>query len=745
MDVFNLKAILSLDSSGFDNGLDKAGATFGKIGGALKTGFSTIAKVGTTAMGAATAGAIALTKASVSGYADYEQLVGGVQKLYGNMGQSLEEYAKSTGKSVAEAKSEWSSLEKAQNMVLDNAKKAYKTAGMSANEYMDIATSFSASLINSLSGDTVKAAEQTDVAMKAISDNFNTFGGDIGMIQSAFQGFAKQNYTMLDNLKLGYGGTKTEMERLIADANEYAASIGEASDLSIESFSDIVTAIDLVQQKQNIAGTTAREASTTIAGSLGMAKSAWENLVTGFADGNADIDQLMGDLIDSVVGYTDEMGNHVNGVIDNILPAIETALVGISQGIAKIAPVIAEKLPELITEVAPPLIDAAWQMVTTLGQALVDNVPTLLNYVDSLMMQVYFALLDFDWSGAASSFADKIGDLFDPEKLGLEQTLLSKAFGIVEAFASGIGEAAPTLVPAAIDLISRFANFIADEIPLMIDSAFDLILGLAEGLTKPESLNKMVDSAIAIITKLAEGLIKNLPKLLQTAPKIVGNLVDALVTNAPKLIVASVKLIFQLQKGIMDSIPSIVEAGIQLVGELVRGIINLEHNLWNAGIEIIESFREGIENFDPAEWGRDLIDSFVRGITSAIGRVREAVSNVANTVRSYLHFSEPDVGPLADFSTYAPDMMKLFAKGIEDNENVVSSQINKSFDFGNDIVSSIPSSSSSDLSQIIGLLNNFLPQIANMQMVTDTGVLVGALAPAMNTQLGSIRMRNDKR
>ena len=207
MNVFDLSATLSLDDSEYTRGLKQAEgltSSFSSRGSGL---FSAIGKAAKVAMGAA-AGAVgtavtaitALTKKSIDAYAEYEQMVGGVQKLYGNMGQSLEEYAASTGQSVNAAKSEWQKLEDAQNTVLENAKNAYKTAGMSANEYMEMATSFSASLINSLGGDTVKAAEQTDVAMRAISDNFNTFGGDITNVQNAFQGFAKQNYTMLDNL-----------------------------------------------------------------------------------------------------------------------------------------------------------------------------------------------------------------------------------------------------------------------------------------------------------------------------------------------------------------------------------------------------------------------------------------------------------------------------------------------------------------------------------------------------------------
>ena len=199
MDFMKLKATLSLDSSEYEGGLDNAET---KAIGAGK-GMSTAMKAGIASVAAAVVAVGAVVKKSVEAYAEYEQMVGGVKKLYGNMGMSLEDYADSVGKSVSEVEGEYNRLETSQNMVLDNARKAYKTTGMSMNEYMSTATSFSAALINSLGGDTVAAAKQTDVAMRAIADNFNTFGGDIGLIQQAFQGFAKQNYTMLDNLKLG--------------------------------------------------------------------------------------------------------------------------------------------------------------------------------------------------------------------------------------------------------------------------------------------------------------------------------------------------------------------------------------------------------------------------------------------------------------------------------------------------------------------------------------------------------------
>jgi hypothetical protein len=204
--LFEMSAILRLDHSAYDRDLHSVESETNSVGSKLGNIFSklgTVGKVGLTALGASFTAVSAAVGKSIKEYADYEQLWGGVQKLYGNAGKSIEEYAKSVGKSVDDVRGEYSNLEKAQNLMLKQANEAYKTSGVSANKYMEQATSFSASLINSLNGDTVKAAKQTDVAMRAISDNFNTFGGDIDMITYSFQGFAKQNFAMLDNLKLG--------------------------------------------------------------------------------------------------------------------------------------------------------------------------------------------------------------------------------------------------------------------------------------------------------------------------------------------------------------------------------------------------------------------------------------------------------------------------------------------------------------------------------------------------------------
>lgn len=341
-------------SGTLDEARDKVVDVFG--------GISTAAKIG---LGAAAAGVAGFVKTSVDAYSDYEQLSGGIQKLYGNMGMSVQQYAKVNNKSVSQVQSDWERNERAQRLVFENARQAYKTAGMSANDYMQQATTFSAKLIQDLGGNTEKAAKVTDVAIRAMSDNYNTFGGNIEDIQNAFNGFAKENYSMLDNLKLGYGGTKDEMQRLISDANEYAASIGKASDLSIDSFADVIEAIELIQEKQQIAGTTARESSTTLEGSFNSMKASWTNFAAEFGKDNADIGARTKELVDSVATY-----------LGNLIPRV-----------GKIAKAAFDELPKVIKAVKgklPGPVNAIIDIVGALGPAVIGIVTGISTVVEAV-------------------------------------------------------------------------------------------------------------------------------------------------------------------------------------------------------------------------------------------------------------------------------------------------------------------------------------------------------------------------
>ena len=298
------------DSKEFGKEIKTAGDNAEKAGnGGFTVLKGVLADLGASAIKAAVSGLkqvggalVNLGKQAISNYADYEQLVGGVETLFGTGGKSLEDYAKSIGKSVDEAKGEYSKLKDAQDIVLRGAANAYQTAGMSANDYIKNVTSFSASLISSLGGDTQKAAMAANSALIDMSDNANKMGTDMQSIANAYQGFAKQNYTMLDNLKLGYGGTKEEMQRLLKDAEKFS---GVKYD--IKNLNDVYSAIHVIQTELGITGTTAKEAASTISGSTNMMKSAWTNLVTGIADDNANFEELIDNFIKTKRAECSEM------------------------------------------------------------------------------------------------------------------------------------------------------------------------------------------------------------------------------------------------------------------------------------------------------------------------------------------------------------------------------------------------------------------------------------------------------
>ena len=488
MDVLNLRALLTLDKSEYDKSLADAGDSASSFGSKFASGMKTAAKVGAAAFAATATAVGVLGKKAITAYADTEQLVGGVAKLYGNMGMSVEDYAKSVGKSVDQVNADWKRNEQAQRIVMENAKNAFKTAGVSANEYMESATTFSAALINSLGGDTKKAAQQTDVAMRAISDNYNTFGGDMQSIQYAFQGFAKQNYTMLDNLKLGKKKKKTEMERLIADANTWAEENGKAANLSIDSFSDVVTAIDYIQQKQNIAGTTAREASTTIAGSLGMVKSAYDNLVAGFANPDADISQLVSDLVTSV-----------GTAAQNMLPAIQQFATGFGQALTQLAPTIINGIPTAISTAIPIIIDATTQLMSVVVKTISSSMPKMLGVGQQLL----------------TSLANGIGSN--------ASSFINTGLNLILKFSETIRSSASRLIPTALTLIQKLAQGIINSIPTFIETVPTIISNFAGVIN--DNAPKIIETGVSILKSLVVGIIKAIPVLVANMPKIIKAMV----------------------------------------------------------------------------------------------------------------------------------------------------------------------------------------------------------------------------
>lgn len=395
MELFKLLGRIVVDNEDANKALkqtsDTADETHSKFSGAMSKIGSAAKIAGATVIagiGSAVTAVAGLGKAAISSYADYEQLCGGVETLFGAGGQSIEEYAESVGKSVDEARDDYNRLMSAQDKVFGYAKTAYKDAGMSANEYMETVTGFAASLVASLGGDTEAAAEKANMALVDMSDNANKMGSDMESIKNAYGGFAKQNYTMLDNLKLGYGGTKEEMERLLADAEKLS---GVKYDVS--SYGDIVDAIHVVQTEMGITGTTAKEAASTISGSIGMMKSSWQNLLTGFADGNQDMTELIS-----------ELWNSIQAVADNVLPRIQETMAGISRFVVRAVPMLLKKIPPMLGQILPQLMSASMTLLQTVVKTLIEALPSLLSELSGAITSVI--------SNAVSNVSGALGGVF---------------------------------------------------------------------------------------------------------------------------------------------------------------------------------------------------------------------------------------------------------------------------------------------------------------------------------------------
>ena len=664
--MFDLYAKITLDTSGYEKGLDNASGKASGFADKLKSGLATAAKVGAAALTAAATGMAALTKASIEQYAEYEQLVGGVDTLFKTASDKVQEYAAN----------------------------AYKTAGMSANEYMDTVTSFSASLLQSLGGDTEKAAQKADQAITDMADNANKMGTGMEMIQNAYQGFAKQNYTMLDNLKLGYGGTKEEMERLLADAEKLS---GQKFDIS--SYSDIVDAIHVVQTEMGITGTTAKEAASTIQGSVSAAKSAWSNLITGIAADNADLDTLIGNFVSSV-----------ETAAGNIIPRVSVMLGGISQLVTSASTTIIPMVITTITDNLPALLQAAVALVGALGQGIIDSLPAI--------------------------------------------------------------------TQAAIDILFFLANGLIENLPTLIDGIVQVTLTIVQMLTSPDFLTQLIETAILLIMTLAQGLIDAIPQLIAAVPMIIGNLLAAIIVELPNIIQMGIDLLFALIDGIIKCIPELVAAvptliiafvnGIvnnldkiilaapQIIVSLITGIIGAIPELIAAVPRVIAAIADTIRNYDWGGIGRNIVQGLKDGIAGMWDNIKdwfnEKVNSLVGGVKRILGIHSPS----KVFAGIGGFMAEGLGEGFSDEFAAVKNDIEGSMNFDAGTITadanisrnytsgSYGAASTSwgvDFGRIVMLLEQYLPMLANMKVIMDSGQVIGLLAPGMDEELAKINAR----
>lgn len=538
-----------IDDKDFDSGLNK-----------LKNAASNAGKVVAGAMAVAGAGIVAIGTNAIQSYAEYEQLIGGVETLFKDSSDIVEGYAKN----------------------------AYKTAGLSANEYMSTVTSFSASLLQSLNGDTAKSAEVADMAITDMADNANKMGTSMEMIQNAYQGFAKQNYTMLDNLKLGYGGTKTEMERLLADASAISGIKYDINNLN-----DVYEAIHVIQKEMGIMGATANEAESTIQGSLDSMKSAWSNLVTGIADENADFDTLIQQFVETVITFA-----------ENLIPRIITSIGGIGELISGLLESLVPKLAELL----PSLIQ---QFLTIILETIQNLVPVVISLIPQLI------------------------------QLLLEQlpNVINVGLQILTSLIEGIAEALPSLIDMLPTIIMQIVTTIIDNLPQIIVAGLDILIALIEGIV--EAIPQLVDMIPTIIESIITALLdpEMIGKLLEAAIRIIIALATGMVQATPKMIA----MIPQIITSIINAFKNIDwgSLGLNIIEGIVNGFSSAGNIIWNAIKSVGNSMISGIKAFfgiaSPSKLMRKEIGPYIPagiglGVEDGTDEALESIDNMNDEI-----------------------------------------------------------------------------------------------------------------
>lgn len=681
MNLFNLFVKIGADTSGAEKGIDDVGKKTSSLGSKVSKGLGVTAKVVGAAVSAAAGGVAALATAATKSYGDYEQLVGGVETLF----------------------------KESQGVVMEYANNAYKTAGLSANEYMETVTGFSASLLQSLGGDTEKAAKYADMAITDMSDNANKMGTDMSSIQYAYQGFAKQNYTMLDNLKLGYGGTKEEMERLLSDAQKLSGV-----EYDISSYADIVDAIHVVQTEMGITGTTAKEAATTIQGSVSAMKSAWKNLVIGIADDNQDFNKLVNNFVDSAV----TAGN-------NIIPRIETSIKGIAKLVSSASQSIIPLAVDTIVNALPDVVSAGASLIGSLANAITNSLPTLVASAGDIVLELI------------NGITAKSGDI------------VSSGATIVTDLAEGISEFAVNLIPAVTTLSYT----------------------LWEELTNPSTLSSIMGAALQIIMSLVEGLMEALPIILQSAPVIIGNLVAGLIVMLPQIINAGIEILMSLVNGILNAIPSLVAAIPTITMAIVNGILTNLDEIILAAIQITLSIAMGmieaipnmitqlpriflaiVNAFKGFSWsgiGHDLLTGIWNGINDKVAWLKSKVQGVVDKIKGW--FTGKD-----GFDEHSPSKWskKVFQYVMDGGVNGIDAgmpgmmsavggavdSIKNGFDIGT--ISAGATASGSAQNNIRAAIHD---EISKIGIYLDGNTLVGGISDRMNQGLGSIYAGNERR
>ena len=773
MELFKLHGTIDVDNKNANKALDETSQKGQETQGKMSKFFSGIGKgaavvgkavgVGMVAAGTAVAG---LATKAIQSYADYEQLVGGVDTLFKNSSAKVQEYAKN----------------------------AYKTAGLSANEYMETVTSFSASLLQSLDGDTNKAAAAADKAITDMSDNANKMGTSMESIQNAYQGFAKQNYTMLDNLKLGYGGTKEEMARLLADAEKIS---GQKFDLS--SYADVVEAIHVIQDEMGITGTTAKEASSTISGSIASMKGSWQNLLTAISSDDLPFDDYVNSFVDSV-----------STVAENLMPRIQIALNGIVSLIDKLAPVIIGKIPELVSTLLPSIINAATGLINSIVGIIPDLVSALVGAIPQLIdgfTQIIGALVQ----AMPQILQQLVAVLPDLIRLVLEALIvllpqiINSLVEMAVILCQNFGQIIQPIIDMLPELIVMLVTVLLENLPILLSGIGQLIIGICQAI--PQLLSALWEAITTLASKATsklfgkiEGWIRKLfPKSADTILKILATIKDAFVRWIDNL-----KAIFSVIVSVISTPFKLAWNGIKLIWNNVVAYFKLIWNNIKAIFSVVDSVLsgdfKGAWNGIKKIWSNCVaffkqIISNVKKAFSNVGEIltapfrkgKDAIKKIVDNIKGFftgLKLKFPKI-PLPKFGVspsgwkigdllkgkipklsikwHAEAMQKpmIMTKPTVFGYDAGSGKLLGGGEAGSEVVSGtstlmrmIQSAVSSQngalvyyLQKLVEMLADYFPQILDEMgkvPVWDTGVAAAQLAPAMNVQLGIIKTKEER-
>lgn len=583
MNLFRIFGTIAVKNKEANEAIDETTDKAEKSHGRLKSVFSSIGsaavkfgKVAATATLAVATGIATMTAGAVKNYAEYEQLVGGVETLFKNSSSKVVEYANN----------------------------AYKTAGMSANKYMDTVTSFSASLLQSLDGDTAAAADKADLAITDMSDNANKMGTAMESIQNAYQGFAKQNYTMLDNLKLGYGGTKEEMQRLLSDAEKLS---GQKFDLS--SYADIVDAIHVVQTEMGITGTTSKEAATTIQGSIGMMKAAWTNLMTGMADPDQNMDTLLNNFVDSVMT-----------VADNLVPRIAATLPRIVTGISELVQKLEPYIPPLLQELIPALIQGA----TSLLSEIVNNLPGIL---DTLLPGIGGQIGQSLTTALNSIFGTLTSIL--PSLLQLIEPILSAAADLLAALLPPLMQIIQAILPPLTNLINMLLPPIVQIIQLVLPALVSLLTPV---LALLQPIFDLLTPFLDIITTLLEPLMSLINMILPPTIELLSMLInECLVVLEP-----IIQWFADFLSGVLNKAIRLIMTVITNCRESFAMAWQGIKSVWSGAGDFFKGIWNGIKNAFSAvgSWFGNIFTKASDGIKKAFSGITGFFSNIWNGIKN---------------------------------------------------------------------------------------------------------------